>query len=119
MEKVEDKVEDNVEDKSNGTGSGHGADSTKDKEESGGVQEGDTATTPPNRGPARGWSRQKRATWVEVVVARGVNIPAVFGLLGLKLNPGGQQRTWGEMRGGAGWRVNTERGGGERGEVMG
>jgi hypothetical protein len=69
--------------KAMGTGSGHGTPSgTKDlKEEIGEtVREGDTPS-PANRGPAtRGRRCQKRATWAEVVVAGGANIPTVFNL---------------------------------------
>jgi hypothetical protein len=57
-----DRVEEQVEDKATDTGSRHGTATTKGKEESGKtVQEGDTPTAPPNRGPARGWRCQKWA----------------------------------------------------------
>jgi hypothetical protein len=59
----------------------------KSKEESGEtIQEGDTPS-PPDWGPgSRGRGHQKRTTWAEVVAAGGVNIPAVFNLLGLSLS---------------------------------
>jgi hypothetical protein len=83
----EEWVEDKVEATATGTGGRHGAASAKSKEESGEtVQEGDTPS-PSDRGlRSRGQGHQKRTTWAEVVAAGGVNIPAVFNLLGLSLS---------------------------------
>jgi hypothetical protein len=86
----EGRVEEKVEATSIDTGGGCGADSTNCKREIGEtVQEGNTPS-PPNRGPAKGRRPQKRATWAEVVAAGGVNIPAVFNLLGLPLGNDGK-----------------------------
>jgi hypothetical protein len=85
------RVEEEVEVDTKGAGSGHGAASTKEGET---VQEGDTPAAPPNRGPRPpGRRHQKRATWAEVVAAGGVNIPAVFNLLGLNLGGKGVHRS--------------------------
>jgi hypothetical protein len=86
---LEKKAEEEVDDKATGVGSRRDAANTV--EETGETaQEGDTPAAPP-RGPAvqgRGRRHQKRATWAEVVAAGGVNIPAVFGLLGLNIGKG-------------------------------
>lgn len=76
-------MEEEMEENATGAGSGRGAANTM--EEIGEtVKVGDTPS-PANQGPTSGRRHQKRATWVKVVAAGGVNIPAVFSLFGLNL----------------------------------
>jgi hypothetical protein len=82
------RMEEEMEEKARGAGSGRGAASMEETGET--VQERDTPAAPP-RGPAaqgRDRRHQQRAIWAEVVAAGGVNIPAVFGLLGLNIGKG-------------------------------
>ncbi|CCX29989.1 hypothetical protein FPQ18DRAFT_308931 [Pyronema domesticum] len=86
------------------------------------VQEGDTKALapPPKQGPYSEESRrhQKRATWAEVVATGGVNIPAVFGLLGLNLGGKGAHRSR-NRRTGRPQKARMEKGGMEEGGTEG
>jgi hypothetical protein len=65
-----------------------GADSMEETRET--AQERDSPADQPSRDTARRERRhQRRATWAEVVVASGVNIPIVFDLLGFNLGKKG------------------------------